>query len=72
VTLVGKWEYEGGGYTYEFKEDGTGTYSFGETVMEFTYEDQGDKLSILYTGNTVPTVLEYSISGKNLNVKDSF
>ena len=40
--------------------------------MEFTYEDHGDKLSILYDGNTEPIVLDYTISGKTLNVIDSF
>ena len=29
TTIIGQWEYESGGYTYEFKDDGTGTYTIG-------------------------------------------
>ena len=71
ASIVGTWEYENGGYTYEFKEDGTGTYDVG-TVMEFTYTAEDGVLSILYTNNTSPTVLDYTITGKKLNIKDSF
>ena len=71
VTLVGQWEYTGGGYVYTFNEDGTGTYDTGAAKLEFTYTYTDTVLSITYTGNTVPTELEYSIDGTVLNVKDS-
>ena len=70
--IVGSWEYESGGYTYNFNADGTGTYDVGSTVMNFTYELKGSVLSLLYEGNTDPLELEYEISGDTLNVKDSF
>ena len=70
--LVGTWKYEGSDYTYTFKEDGTGTYSYGKTVMEFTYTTEGEKISILYKGNTAPFETVYTIDGKSLNIKDSF
>lgn len=70
--IVGSWKYESGDYTYTFKEDGTGDYSFSSTKMEFTYKTEGNKLSITYKGNTSPFETEYSIDGDTLNVKDSF
>ena len=70
--LVGKWEYEGGGYTYTFNADGTGSYEYLGSKMEFTYTTEDNKLSILYTGNTTAFETEYSIDGNTLNIKDSF
>ena len=70
-SIVGKWEYNSGGYTYDFKDDGTGTYDVSGKVMKFTYEAKDGKLSLLYEGNTSPLVLDYSIDGNTLNVKDS-
>lgn len=70
-ALLGLWEYENGGYIYNFKEDGSGTYDTGGTVMKFTYTADGSKVSITYEGNTSPLVLDYEINGNKLNVKDS-
>ena len=70
--LVGEWTYETGGYTYNFKADGSGTYKAGETLMEFTYEAGDGILEITYNGVGTPTKLEYSLNGETLNVKDSF
>lgn len=70
--IIGSWKYEGGDYTYTFKEDKTGTYTYGSTTMNFTYETSEGKLTLNYEGNTMPTVLEYEINGNTLNVKDSF
>ena len=39
--------------------------------MKCTYKTDGDKLSILYDGNTVSFDTTYSIDGNKLNVKDS-
>ena len=71
-AIVGSWEYTSGGYVYTFNADGTGSYSAGSTVMEFTYTDKGDSVEILYTGNTMPNVFKYSISGNTLSIDDSF
>lgn len=68
--LVGKWEYSS--YVYTFNEDKTGNYSMGGQSKEFTYEDKGTEVSILYTGNTSPLVLKYRIEGNKLIVTDSF
>ena len=71
-SIIGSWEYAIGGYTYTFNTDGTGSYAAGSTVMEFTYEDSGDKVKILYKGNTVPNEFAYTISGNTLSIEDSF
>ena len=74
--LVGKWEYQTGGYIYTFNDDGTGTYTIGTQEMKFTYttseEGETKKISITYEGNTSPLVLEYVLDGDTLNIKDSF
>lgn len=71
-AIVGSWEYTSGGYVYTFNADGTGNYTAGTTVMEFTYTDKGDSVEILYTGNTAPSVFKYTISGNTLSIEDSF
>ncbi len=68
--LVGKWGYNS--FVYTFNEDKTGTYDAAGTLMNFTYEDLGTKVSILYTGNTSPLELNYRIEGNKLIVTDSF
>lgn len=69
--LVGSWKYEGGNFTYTFKDDGTGTYNAAGNLMEFTYTTDENKIAITYTGNTAAFETEYSIDGDTLNVKDS-
>ena len=69
-TIVGKWAQ--GSYVYTFNEDGTCTYDVSGKIMKCTYKTDGDKLSILYDGNTAPFETTYSIDGNKLNVKDSF
>ncbi|MBE6835295.1 MAG: hypothetical protein E7515_03480 [Ruminococcaceae bacterium] len=71
-AIIGSWVYSGGGYTYTFNKDGTGSYTAGSTVMEFTYEDDGSTVKILYKGNTVPNEFAYTIKGKTLSIEDSF
>ena len=68
--IVGKWEYSS--FVYTFNEDKTGTYDVSGNIMDFTYEDDGSKISILYTGNTSPLELNYRIEGNKLIVKDRF
>ena len=68
--LVGSWSH--GSYTYTFNEDGTGKYSYDSRFMEFTYEDKGNEVEILYHGNTNSNTFEYKIEGKKLIIKDSF
>lgn len=68
--LVGQWAYSS--FVYTFNEDKTGTYDALGSTMEFTYEDDGSKVSILYKGNTAPLELNYRIEGNKLIITDSF
>lgn len=72
--LVGSWQSEAysGAYVYTFNADGTGIYNASGNKMEFTYTTDGEKISILYPGNTVPFESTYKIDGNSLNIVDSF
>ena len=69
--IIGSWKHTSG-YVYTFNEDMTGSYSYGDSKMEFTYEDDGKKVTILYTGNTAASSYKYKVEGKKLTIKDSF
>lgn len=69
--LVGSWEYESGGFTYTFNDDGSGVYDVAGNQMKFTYTAENSVLSITYEDTSAPTQLEYVLSGDTLNVKDS-
>ena len=72
-SVVGQWKLSmyGYDYIYTFNEDGTGNYNAAGTDMPFTYKTEGDQISILYDGNTVPFDTTYSVNGTTLNVVDS-
>lgn len=70
APIIGSWDHSG--YVYTFNEDKTGSYEVFGNTMNFTYEDDGSKVSILYKGNTVPGTYEYKIDGDKLIIKDSF
>ena len=69
-AVVGTWAYST--YVYTFNEDKSGIYDVSGNVMKFTYEDDGETLSIMYEGSTVPTDLKYRIDGDKLIITDSF
>lgn len=71
-ALIGSWKYAGGDYTYNFNADGTGNYTVGETVMEFTYEDDGATVTIQYATATVPNEYAYTVEGNTLYIADDF
>jgi len=71
-SIVGSWECKDyAGAVYNFNSDGTGTYEFGGGAMNFTYEDSGESVSILYEGNTIASEYSYTIDGDTLNISDS-
>ena len=70
VSIVGKWA--NGSYIYTFNDDKTCSYDAAGTLMECTYEIEGDKISILYKGNTSSFETTYYIEGDTLHIKDSF
>ena len=69
--IVGVWEYEGGGYIYEFKADGTGTYTIIDSVLTFTYTIEGNVVTLVYEDD-VPLEVEFELNGDSLTMKDSF
>lgn len=71
-SILGTWEYKGMDCAYVFNADGTGAYRYYGADMPFTYTDDGSTVSVLFTGNTAPNVLKYTIKGKTLSIEDSF
>lgn len=66
-TILGDWEYEGGGFIYHFNEDGTGTYL---DTMNFTYTEENGNVKIKYDG--ADNTLEGTWEEDTLNMIDSF
>ena len=72
-SIIGSWKNDTGyGFIYTFDSDNTGSYTAFGNKMNFTYEDDGTKVTILYRGNTTPSTYEYRIDGNKLIIKDSF
>lgn len=72
-TLVGSWGHEMG-YTYVFREDKTGEYlvdGYDEPFWVFTYETDGDKLT-MYEDGSLLMETKYTIDGDTLIIEDSF
>lgn len=75
--LIGDWAYFNGSSTnssmyYTFKDEKSGSYNFGGGSRNFTYEDDGKTLTILYDGDTLSSTFEYKLDGDTLTIKDSF
>lgn len=73
--IVGSWSYSIYGsteYVYTFNADKTGNYDAGGSVKNFTYEDKGYKVLIMYDGATMASEFEYRIEENKLIIKDSF
>ena len=72
-TLVGSWYHEMG-YTYIFREDKTGEYLVDgndEPFWVFTYETDGDKLT-MYEDGSLLMETKYAIDGDTLIIEYSF
>ncbi len=67
--IVGTWQYgSSSSFQYVFKEDKTCSYA----GRNCTYTIDGDKLSILYDGDTAPFETTFKIEDDKLTIKDSF
>ena len=73
TSIIGSWKNNelNIDFIYTFNADGTGNYNAAGTIMEFTYTTEGDDISILYKGDTIPFETKYSINDDTLNVIDS-
>ena len=73
APIVGKWEYEDSSdMYYTFNEDGTGLYYFVSGEMKFTYEDDGEAVTLYYETATEPSTYQYTIKDNVLSIEDSF
>ena len=74
-ALVGKWYANGNHnyYFYQFNEDGTGLYGYGdyEEGMKFTYTDNSDSVIIKYDGKDNELDFKYKIEEDTLTIEDS-
>ncbi len=75
--LIGDWAYFNGSSKdnsiyYTFKDEKNGSYTFGGGTRNFTYTDDGTKLTILYDGDTLSSSYEYKLDGDTFTIKDSF
>ena len=68
--IVGEWEYEGGGYVYIFRPDGTGTYNYLEYSQDFTYETEGNVLTLSFEDSD-PRSLEFKLDGDTLTLTNN-
>lgn len=69
--IVGKWKSNEGDFVYTFNEDGSGSYEYYGAISKFTYEIEGDRITIIYTGSA-PFRTKYTLNGNKLNIIDSF
>lgn len=73
--IAGKWVSEeySGSFVYTFNEDGTGSYDMGGNVLELTYAEQGEYLTINFLAEGYGTMnVKYSLADNKLTIYDSF
>ncbi len=69
--LIGTWVRENDVWTYEFKEDGSGSYGLGfGTPMAFHYKDKGDHIEVTYDKKGNQVNFEYHFEEDKLIIKD--
>ena len=67
--IIGTWSYgSSSSFQYVFNDDKTCSYA----GRNCTYSVDGDKLSILYDGDTAPFETTFRIEDDKLIIKDSF
>ncbi len=71
-SIVGKWRAieTNNEYHYIFNKDKTCSYEMLVARLDCTYEDDGEKLTILYKGNKTPKTFYYHFDGSTLIIKD--
>lgn len=72
-SIVGSWASEefSGAFVYTFNQDGTGNYDAAGAAMPFKYTITDNKLSIQYEGYDTPFDTTYTVTDKQLTIKDS-
>ena len=57
---------------YNFLQGGKGFYSFFDAKKEFSYTDNGDSVTIHFTGDLMPSTFKYAATEDMLLIEDSF
>lgn len=75
--VVGTWNYLNDGKTrndiaYVFNKDNTGSYNFSNMENKFTYEVNGNTITLNYENGGGTNTFEFSIENNILTIKDSF
>lgn len=70
TSIVGKWAHDS--FVYTFNDDKTCSYDVAGSMLYCTYEIEGDKISILYTGNTNAFETPFRIEKDVLYLTDGF
>lgn len=71
-SVIGKWRAieTDNEYYYIFNKDKTCSYEMLVARLDCTYEDDGEKLTILYKGNETAKSFYYHFDGSTLIIKD--
>ena len=72
-SIIGKWKSVDAKteYYYYFNNDKTCSYEMKVARLDCTFEEENNKLTILYDGNDNPSFFEYRFEGKALIITDS-
>ena len=56
--------------SYTFNQDGTGQYELLGEKLDLTYKTNGNILSIMFAGQSIPMDVEYTVNAEALTMKD--
>jgi len=72
-ALIGAWGWNGHRVCgYFFAPEGKGSYIFCGGEKTFEYQDNGDSVTVHFTGDLLPNLFRYDIDGDRLSIEDSF
>jgi len=72
-ALIGAWGWNGHqDCGYFFAPEGKGSYIFCGGEKTFEYQDNGDSVTVHFTGDLLPNLFRYDIDGDRLSIEDSF
>ncbi len=71
-SIIGKWKAieTNNEYYFVFNKDKTCSYEMTVARLDCTYEEDGEKLTILYKGNEKDKTYQYRFDGSTLIIRD--
>lgn len=71
-SIIGKWKAieTNNEYYFVFNKDKTCSYEMTVARLDCTYEEDGEKLTILYKGNEKAKTYQYRFDGSTLIIRD--